>query len=407
MYAAKCRPEVVLVDADTPGIDCVELLAELRRASPDSECLAVAARPSVAFVVEAFQAGASDVLRASAVRHRTAISHAIAAAETRRIVRALETAPPAEPDLVGCSSSTAAVRTMLDRLSRTAASKVLIEGETGTGKEVVASLVHCRGPRSAGPLLRINCAALPSWIVESELFGHARGAFTSAREESRGLVEAANGGTLFLDEIADLPLETQAKLLRLLDQGTYRRVGDLEERQADVVVVAATNLDLERRVREGRFRNDLFFRLDLVRIRLAPLRDRREDIPELAATFVAEFARALCRSVRGVSSAALAILQEYPWPGNVRELRNVVERAFVVHPKMEELRPEHLPPTLCEASRARPPLAAAMPSLAAAERNAIALAMEEARGNVAAAARRLGLGRHALRDRLRRHGLAG
>jgi transcriptional regulator with PAS, ATPase and Fis domain len=264
-------------------------------------------------------------------------------------------------------------------------------------------------PRSSlrGAAPRINCAALPSWIVESELFGHERGAFTSARVESRGLVEAASGGTLFLDEIADLPLETQAKLLRLLDQGTYRRVGDLEERQADIVVVAATNLDLERRVREGRFRSDLFFRLDLVRIRLAPLRERREDIPALAATFVAEFARALSRSFRGVSAAALAILQEHTWPGNVRELRNVVERAFVLHPRMDELRPEHLPPALCRASRPQPPLAPAMPSLAAAERNAIALAMEEACGNVAAAARRLGLGRHALRDRLRRYGLAG
>ena len=209
-------------------------------------------------------------------------------------------------------------------------STVLLTGETGTGKELVAGLVHGLSPRADGPFVKVNCAALPETLLESELFGHERGAFTGADRLRVGRFEQAHGGTLFLDEIGDMAAATQAKLLRVLQDREFHRLGGSRAIRSDVRIVAATNQDLEREIRSGRFREDLFFRLNVIRIFLPPLRERPEDAEALALHFADEFAHELGRAVRGISPAAMARLRSHPWPGNVRELRNVIERAVLL-----------------------------------------------------------------------------
>jgi len=219
---------------------------------------------------------------------------------------------------------------------------VLVTGESGTGKELVAQLIHESGPRATKPFVAVNCGAIPEQLLESELFGHTRGAFTGAVEERRGLFEEAHGGTLFLDEIGELPAPLQVKLLRALQEGEVRRVGDNAARNVDVRVVAATSRDLEAEVRANRFRADLFYRVNVVRIQLPPLRERRDDIPELVKHFTAVFNRRLSLAIKGVSAEAMKLLMDYAWPGNVRELENVMERAMVLADG-PQVGAEHLP----------------------------------------------------------------
>jgi len=278
----------------------------------------------------------------------------------------------------------------------------------------VARAIHFSGARADRPFLQVNCAALPENLLESELFGHERGAFTDAHTQKRGLFESAEGGTVMLDEIGDLHPGGQAKLLRLLENKTFRRVGGVTELRADVRVLAATNVNLEERVTEGRFRADLFFRLNVVRIVMPPLREHPEDVPILCAHFIARFNREMKRQVKGVSANAIQMLQAYRWPGNVRELRNVVERAFILHAGADELRPEHLPPELRGAAAAaakrvdRP--AAAVPQqglvLEDVEKKLIQEALDRSTGNQSRAARLLGISRDTLRYRLKKHGMA-
>jgi two-component system response regulator AtoC len=304
------------------------------------------------------------------------------------------------------------VRSMISRLASSDTTTVLIEGESGSGKEVVARAIHFQSARSERPILQVNCAALPEHLLESELFGHERGAFTDAHTQKRGLFETAEGGSVVLDEIGDLPPGGQAKLLRLLENKTFRRVGGVQELRADVRVIASTNVDLEERVSEGRFRADLFFRLNVVRIVIPPLREHLDDVPVLVAHFIARFNQEMKRSVRAVSPAAMEMLRAYHWPGNVREVRNVVERAFILHAGAEEIRPEHLTPELRKAAPPKRPdkLVPSMTEeglvLDDVERKLIAEAMERASGNQSKAARLLGVSRDTLRYRLKKHGMA-
>jgi transcriptional regulator with PAS, ATPase and Fis domain len=301
---------------------------------------------------------------------------------------------------------------MIGRLAQSDTTTVLIEGESGAGKEVVARGIHFQSARADRPFLQVNCAALPEHLLESELFGHERGAFTDAHAQKRGLFETAEGGSVMLDEIGDLPPGGQAKLLRLLENKTFRRVGGVQELRADVRVIAATNVNLEERVQEGRFRADLFFRLNVVRIVVPPLREHVEDVPTLAVHFIARFNQEMKRNVRGVSPAAMEMLKAYRWPGNVRELRNVVERAFILHAGAEEIRPEHLTPELRKVAPPRKP-EKLVPSIGDqglvlddVEKRLIAEAMERASGNQSKAARLLGVSRDTLRYRLKKHGMA-
>ncbi len=411
-------PDLMLLDVRLPGIDGLATLQKALSLHPYVTVLMMSAHSTVDIAVEAMKHGAIDFLVKPFPFQSldAAVQRALSTTRTRRQIAALtserRSAVDALGGIVGRSAGMEQVRSMVSRLAASDATTVLIEGESGSGKEVVARRVHFESARADRPFLQVNCAALPEHLLESELFGHERGAFTDAHTLKRGLFESAEGGSVLLDEVGDLPAGGQAKLLRLLENKTFRRVGGVNELRADVRVIAATNVDLEERVSEGRFRADLFFRLNVVRIRIPPLRQHPEDIPLLTAHFIARFNQEMKRSVRDVSSSAMDLLQAYHWPGNIRELRNVVERAFILHANADELRPEHLPPELRTAAS---PKKAAERSVQVpteglvlddVERKLIVEAMERASGNQSKAARLLGISRDTLRYRLKKHGIA-
>jgi DNA-binding NtrC family response regulator len=414
---AASSPDLMLLDVRLPGIDGIATLQRALAVHPDLTVLMMSAHSTVDIAVEAMKHGAVDFLVKPFPFQSldAAVGRALSAASTRRQIAALTSErrrTGAIEALVGSSPAMEQVRTVVSRLGASDATTVLIEGESGAGKEVVARCVHFESARADRPFMQVNCAALPEHLLESELFGHERGAFTDAHAQKRGLFESAEGGTVMLDEIGDLPAGGQAKLLRLLENKTFRRVGGVQELRADVRVVAATNVDLEERVAEGRFRADLFFRLNVVRIRVPALREHVEDIPLLAGHFVAKFNHEMKRNVRGISSAALELLQRHGWPGNVRELRNVIERAFILHANLDEIRPEHLAPELRSALERKPDKPSpTVPEqgivLEDVERKLISEAMERAKGNQSKAARLLGISRDTLRYRLKKHAIAG
>jgi DNA-binding NtrC family response regulator len=405
----KERPHVVILEARPPAPERDVLAALPLPLEGRATLLVVSEDRSVQTGVEAMKRGADDflVLPCAPAALDAAMERALRISRTRRRIVVEAGLAPVGCPLSGPSQAMRRARDLIEQLAGSDATTVLIEGETGTGKEVVARAIHARSARAESLFLSVNCAALPEALVESELFGHERGAFTTARSERAGIVEAACGGTVLLDEMGDLPAGGQAKLLRLLENRTFRRVGGVEERTADVRVIAATHKDLAGMVERGAFRPDLYFRLNVVRIELPPLRDRPEDVSALAACFIARFNEQLGRSVRGISDGALDALEAHQWPGNVRELRNVIERAFILFPFMEELQVCHLPAAV------RPPGATApgtaqLPAdlgLPDAERWLLADAMRRAQGNQVHAARLLGISRPTLRYRLRKHGL--
>jgi transcriptional regulator with PAS, ATPase and Fis domain len=285
---------------------------------------------------------------------------------------------------------------------------VLLTGESGTGKEVVAHAIHARSPRRAGPFVAVNCGALPGELLESELFGHVRGAFTGAVRDRAGRFELAAGGTLFLDEVADVPLHLQVKLLRVLQEMQVRPVGSTKAFPVDVRVIAATNRDLERAMTEGSFRQDLFYRLNVVRITLPPLRERRDDISALVTHFLRRFNRRFHREVRGVAPDALAALTAYSFPGNVRELENLIERAYAMGAR-EQISLGDLP-SLGRAPVMAPVTATAqgiqaVPTLADVERELILKALAVFKDDKEAAARALGISRRTIYRRLKEYGV--
>jgi DNA-binding NtrC family response regulator len=415
---AQSTPDLMLLDVRLPGIDGLSTLQRALGLHPDLAVIMMSAHSTVDIAVEAMKLGAIDFLVKPFpfASLDAAVGRALQSAQTRRQIAALTSERRSEAashgQLVGTSAAVEQIRSMISRLAGSEATTVLIEGESGSGKEVVARSIHFESARADRPFLQVNCAALPEQLLESELFGHERGAFTDAHQQKKGLFESAEAGTVMLDEIGDLPPGGQAKLLRLLENKTFRRVGGVNELHADVRVLAATNVNLEERVAEGRFRADLFFRLNVVRMRMPALREHAEDVPLLVAHFVARFNQEMKRAVKGVSSAAMELLQAHSWPGNVRELRNVIERAFILHAAADEIRPEHLPLELKRSQPARKAekLVPHVPDqglvLEDVEKRLIVEAMERASGNQSRAARLLGVSRDTLRYRLKKHGMA-
>ena len=411
-------PDLVLLDVQLPGMNGVETLQKALGLQPEMSVIMMSAHSTVDTAVDAMKHGALDFLVKPFPLQLldAAVERALSSARTRRQIATLTAerkgASSAMGALVGGSAAMEQVRSMVGRLAGSDATTVLIEGESGSGKEVVARAIHFESARAERPFLQVNCAALPEQLLESELFGHERGAFTDAHVQKRGIFESADGGAVMLDEIGDLPPGGQAKLLRLLENKTFRRVGGVTELRADVRVIAATNVDLESRVSDGRFRADLFFRLNVVRITVPALRDHADDVPALCAAFIARFNQEMKRHVQGVSSSAMEHLKAYGWPGNIRELRNVVERAFILYAGMEEVRPEHLTPEIRKASHAKkteravPTVGTEGVVLEDVEKKLIVEAMERASGNQSKAARLLGVSRDTLRYRLKKHGLA-
>jgi two-component system response regulator HydG len=385
--------ELVLCDLMMPGIDGIEMLRRLRASGDNVPFIMVTGHASVESAVEALRLGAFDYLSKPV---RLAVLRAAFAK-----VRKART--PAEPDtgegprLEGESPGILQVRELIG-LAAPSRSTVLVTGETGTGKEIVAELIHRNSPRAKGPLVRVNCAALPENLIESELFGHEKGAFTGADRTRTGRFEYADGGTLFLDEISEMSYTTQARLLRVLQVGEFERVGSSQTHKADVRVIAATNRELRLLAQQKQFREDLYYRLHVIEIHIPPLRDRREDIAVLARSFLSRLAREADRPVPPMSDRVWRAFDAYSWPGNVRELEHVLEHAFVLS-RGGEITIEHLPAEI-RPERPRTIQISVGTPLEKAEREIIRQTLRAVDDDKREAARILGLSRSALYRRL-------
>ncbi len=338
--------DIVLTDLKMPGMDGLELLTRAKRIRPDAFVILVTAFATVDTAVEAMKKGAYDyVMKPIDLRRlRVLLDRASHSRDLLIENELLKDQLGEKYDFSNIIGRSSVMKNVYERIRQVANTRavVLIEGESGTGKELVANAIHMNSDRRDQPFIKVNCAALPATLLESELFGHERGSFTGAFEQRKGRFELADGGTLFLDEIADLLPGTQVKLLRVLQNYEFERVGGTETLRVDVRTIAATNADLAERVKQGRFREDLYYRLHVVPLNLPPLRERPEDIPLLVSHFVKHYAERNSKDVRGVSAEAMNTLTTYSWPGNVRELQNCVEN-MVVMSGSTMLGPELLP----------------------------------------------------------------
>ena len=394
--------DAVVTDLRMPGMDGLELCERIVACRPDVPVVLVTGRATLDAAVGAIRAGAYDFVThpLDVQQFLVAVERAARHRELTAEVKRLREFAAAQP-FTGIVGSSEAMRVVLDVVARVAAtdSTVLITGETGSGKELIARAVHQRSRRAAGPFVAINCAAMPETLLESELFGHARGAFTDAKLARAGLLLQASGGTLLLDEIGEMPMAVQAKLLRVLQERTVRPVGGDKEIPLDVRIAAATNRDLELAVDEGRFRQDLFYRIHVVRIEVPSLKARGNDVLELAQQQLQRFASAAGKSVKSISTAAAERLLSYDWPGNVRELQNVIERAVALT-RYEELTVDDLPENVRARSDSRIVVAADdpehLPPMEEVERRYVLRVLDAVHGNKALAARILGFDRKTL-----------
>jgi two-component system response regulator HupR/HoxA len=419
--AAEPDVAVIVTDHRMPGMTGVELLRRSQERTPDAIRIVLTAYTDVDSLMEAINTGRIYhfvpkpwdpnelllVVRRAAERWRLARENARLRDELELAYNALrrETAagrekPPSIEALIGADAGLRAA-VELARKVLDGDTTVLLLGETGTGKEMFAQLIHGNGPRRAKAFVAQSCGALPDTLLESELFGHARGAFTGATGERKGLFEEANGGTIFLDEVGETSPAMQLRLLRVLQEGEVRRVGGSSTRQVDVRVIAATNADLEADVAAGRFRRDLYYRLNVFPIQLPPLRERSEDIPTLAEHFLREACRRARRAVPAVGPEALRLLRAYPWPGNVRELENEIERAVALAEDGRPLGPAHLSERIAAGAAQAPAVRTLNEAVEALKRRMIEDALREC-GSKTQAAERLGLTRQSLQQMLRR-----
>jgi DNA-binding NtrC family response regulator len=402
--------DAIVLDYGLPDIDGFEVLRRVQARRDDVPAIMLTGQGSVTHAVEAMKLGAFHyVTKPVDLRDlAAAVREAVAVRQSRRLAaRAADVASDdATARILGVSRAMEQVRAAIGKLGRTAHATVLVTGESGTGKDLAAHALHLASPRAPRPFVNVTCTALPNALLESELFGHERGAFTDAKSRHRGLLEQAEGGTLFLDEVGDMNPALQAKLLRVLEDKRYRRVGGTTDLVADVRIVAATNVDLPEAVRAGRFREDLYYRLAVLALPMPPLRDRPGDVELLADHFLAKFAAAIGREGLCLTSAARRVLTSHGWPGNVRELRNVLERAAVladdVRIGIEDL---HLPGVEADAHRGVFALPPDGVDIRKVEREWLLQALERTRGNVTHAARLLGMNRDQVRYRIQKFGL--
>ncbi|HVK76622.1 MAG TPA: sigma-54 dependent transcriptional regulator [Kofleriaceae bacterium] len=409
------RIDVALLDLQMPGRDGLALLRAIKRVQPDAEVVIVTGHGSIAIAIEATRAGAHDFVLKPVEDPEALVLRIERVLERRRLAAdnaALRTAVSAlgpERTLIGDSEPMQRLRALIERVADSPA-PVLIVGESGTGKELVSRALHAHSNRSKRPFVPVNCAAIADDLIDNELFGHERGAFTGASTAHKGLFEAAHGGVLFLDEIGDVPPSTQVRLLRALQEGEVRPVGATTSRTVDVRVVAATNVDLARAMDEGRFRRDLFFRLSTFRLELPPLRARGDDVLQLADRLMQRAAARAERPARRLGDEVIAALRAYPWPGNVRELGNVIEYAVTLCDG-EVIEPIHLPSHVLVAPAAPVGDGGLLDDLVYKtarerfERRYLRELMQASQANLSEAARRSGVDRSNLRRLLRRHGL--
>jgi len=402
--------DLILLDYRLPDSDGLVVLRKVKELYPDTLVILMTAHSTVENAVEAMKLGAFHYINKPFNVDEVAllVEKALETSRLRREVKSLRTSVGREygfEAIVGNSTAMQTVKSLLKRIAVSPASTVLLTGETGTGKDLAAKAVHYNSDRAARAFVNITCSALPEQLLESELFGHERGAFTDARQQKRGLFEVADGGTVFLDEIGEMTPALQAKLLRFLEEKTFKRVGGLQDIRVDVRVIAATHRDLEAGVREGRFREDLFYRLQVMPVHLPPLRERRGDVPLLASFFVDAYNREFRKRVQGISPEAMHLIDSYGWPGNIRELRNAVERAMLLIDR-DWIGPEDFT-TLTRFSAA--PAQFRLPpdgvNLEEVERQLLVQALERAGGNQTHAGQLLGINRDQVRYRIEKFGL--
>ena len=401
--------DLVLLDQRLPDGDGLTLLRQIKESSPDTLVILMTAFSTVENAVAAMKHGAYHYLNkpfnlddVSAV-----VEKALETSRLRREVRMLRGSQSRDygfDAIIGSSSAMVEAKSLLERIAASPATTVLLTGETGTGKDLAAKAIHYNSERASKPFVNITCSALPEQLLESELFGHERGAFTDARQQKRGLLETADGGTVFLDEIGEMTPGLQAKLLRFLEDRTFKRVGGLNDIRVDVRVIAATNRSLDDEVRAGRFREDLFYRLQVMPVRLPPLRERVGDIRLLVAHYIDRYNREFRKRVRGLQPGAQAMLDQYRWPGNVRELRNAIERAMLLADN-GLLGAEDF----ATLSKAATPATFRLPpegvDLETVERQLVIQALQRAGGNQTQAGHLLGINRDQVRYRIEKFGL--
>jgi two-component system, NtrC family, response regulator AtoC len=416
--AARCvredTPDLVLLDLKLPDTDGIEVLRQIKAGSPDVQVVIMTAFADVGTAVEAMRLGAFDYVAKPIDFDNLGVTlrNALETRQLRRkvdLLRETHLHPYHFDRIVGTSRALQDVLAVARKVSASGATTVLIQGESGTGKDLLAKALHYESARADEAFMEITCTAMPETLLESELFGHERGAFTDAKTQKKGLLELAHGGTIFLDEIGDMTAALQAKLLRVLEERRFRRVGGTKDISVDIRVVAATNKELRAAVEQGVFRKDLYYRLQVVTITIPPLRERREDIPPLTQNFLEHFGREFKKAVPRVARDAERLLAQHDWPGNVRELRNVIERAMILV-ESGEIGPGDLPPEMASVTPAAAgPTRFLLPSggivFEDLERDLVRQALDATHGNQTRAARLLGLTRDELRYRVKKFDL--
>ncbi len=407
----KFHPDVVLLDLRLPGIDGLEVLRRLKDDRPDAIIIMMTAYATVETAVQAVKIGANDFIKKPFTHDelRVLLKRALQHHELSREVAHMHQQQKQKygiSNLIGESQPMQDVFSLIRRIAQNDATTVLITGESGTGKDLVAKAIHYESKRLQYPIMAVNCGSLPDTLLESELFGHEKGAFTDAKIAKKGLLELADRGTVLLDEIGDASPSFQVKLLRFIEEKTLKRIGGTKDIEVDVRIIAATNKSLKLLVQDGRFREDLYFRLMVIPLHLSPLRERATDVPLLVKFFIDQFNREFKKLVAGISPEALEILKNYHWPGNVRELRNVLERIMILE-NADTIQAQHLPLELTFVGESTVPDGLQLPStgtaLSGVEKDLIRQALKRTGGNQTKAAHLLHISRHTLRYKMKKH----
>ncbi len=402
-------PDLVLLDIWLPGMDGIEALKTIKAENPQIPVIMMSGHGTIETAVKATKLGAFDFIEKPLSLDKVVllINHAMDFVRLEEENKLLKQKFPQDYELTGQSKFILELKEMISIIAPTNA-WILIMGENGTGKELVARSIHRQSKRAKKPFIEVNCAAIPEELIESELFGHERGSFTGATTGKRGKFDLANEGTIFLDEVADMSQKAQAKILRILQEKKYERVGGTRLIETDVRVLAATNKDLEIEMEEGRFRQDLFYRLNVIPLVIPPLRERREDIPPLVDRFIAEFCHKEGKDPKGILPEALEILMGHHWPGNVRELKNIIERLIIMI-SSDMIRPDDIPPLIKASPKSESEPGISPESFRTAkmewEKNYILRKLQEHEGNISRTADSIGIERSNLHRKIKNYGL--